>query len=262
MKEMYQSFIKQEKERAKSSSDKLHELYETKNQLYNIISKQRSRLMFNNFPIHYIDDIQNNKIKDRSTFALLDDYLDDSQEDFMLKANIKSYLSLNWYTLPQLKKKLKFHILNAHITERNFRILIGEMNNQISNYVLLGNKFNMPFVRASLKIYKYKRDFKKRAVNWGETNKAKKTDPNAKIYHVDDYYIGVRFTKRANTPSRNRLYKFKFTSFINTKKRQQLEYYNSVKHIKDVINDNKVGNLEKMLAIKHLKGINFYPQIS
>lgn len=259
MTEMYKEFIKQEKEKAIFYSNKLHDLYIRKNELYNILCKYRSKLVFNNFPFHYIDRIQNNEIRDKLTFSLLDDYLDDSQDYFIIKGNIKAYLSTNWYNIPTTKAKIKLHVLNSHMNERTFRRFIEAINNNISNYILLGNKYNMPFLRSSLGIYNFNRNFNRPVVDRGETNKARKTNPDAIIYHVDDQYTAAKLIKFPTATENMRLYKFKFTSFINTVERQQLKYYDTVTGFKDILNNNSVGNLEKMLAVKKLKGINFYP---
>lgn len=254
---MYKDFIKQEKEKAKETFDKLHSLYERKNLLYKLISKHKSKLLLYNFPFHYIDRLQNEEVKGLN-FLVLDSHLEDSTEDLVLMANIKTYMTLCNYTIPATHKRLKYHTLNSHMSIINFRRFIDSINKEISNYILMGFKYTLPHIKSNIKIYKFSRDHNNKVIDWGETNKARKIDPTAKIYRVDDHYLAPMLSKNPKATSKARVYKFKFTSYINTRERKQLVYYDNVKSIEEVIRDNKIGNLEKMLAIKHIKGINYY----
>lgn len=251
MADSYTYFIEQEELKAKHYFDKLHLLIERKNQLFEAIDKYRDYLYFVNFPYKMIERIQYEDIP--FICSVTDDYFEDTNEHIILKTNIASYLNLTYNTIPNAINKIKFHSMQSCMPKKIYRQIILQLNKEISSHILLGNSFNFKNRIGALRIARFERDFKREVIDWGETNKAGK-----KVLHLDDEYLAVKYFKKTSTVDNYKIYRFKFTSFINTPERKQSVFYDSVSTIDEILNEDKVGNLEKMMAIKHLKGINFY----
>lgn len=247
----YEYFIQQEQEKAKHYFDRLHDLIDRKNHLFKAISKYKDYLVFVNFPFRLIERIQYQDIP--YLYSISDDFFEDTLEHQRLKINITSYLNLNTHTIPNTIERLKFHSMQACMPKKIYRQIMMAINNEISKYLLTGGKYQFKNRIGALKISRFERDFSKEVVDWGETNKEGK-----RVLHLDDEYLAVKYYKKNSTADNYKLYKFKFTSFINTPERKQTVFYDSVKTIDEILLEDRVGNLEKMMAIKQLKGINYY----
>lgn len=247
----YDYFIKQELAKANHYFDKLHSLIERKNQLFKAISKYQDYLCFVNFPYKMLERAQHESIP--YVCSVSDDYFEDTTEHKILKVNIGTYISLTSDTIPNCIRRLDFHSMQSCMPKKVYRQIIAGINKEISAYILKGERYSFRNRIGVLKIARFERNFDKEVINWGETNKA-----GTKVLHLDDEYLAVKYFKKSSTVDNYKLYRFKFTSFINTPERKQSVFYDNVKDIDEVLEETSVGNLEKMMAIKHLKGINFY----
>lgn len=255
MLEQYNHFIDYHTKLAKVCFDKIHELYKRRSILFAIIERHEEYLRLIGFPFDKFKATEND-VK-AETFAIDHNAFDENVKYLTLRANINNYIYITFTTLPSLYEALKEHSFLSRMPYRSFRDLYIGLNTEISRRILLGRTYEFPYSVGMLKIVRHKRNFKKKTVDWGESNKLKKENPDRYIvFHLDDEYLAPKFDKSCSRIPNYKYYRFKFTSFINTKERSQLKYYKGVKELEEVFYEPKVGNLEKMIAVTHFEGNN------
>jgi hypothetical protein len=253
----YNYFIAKERELAIMFSGKLHEAYLVMNGIYNKINKHRAYLQFIGFPIHILDKGYNKESK--SVLTLYDKHFDDTVEHIQLKANISALTTMYHSVIPTYQTKLAIHSINSSMAYTTYCDIINTINQEIANVVLLGKRFSFRKKIGLLRIHTFNRNFNRKVVDKGETNKLKKQGINKIVYHVDDTYVGFKLIRNPESELDVRFYAFTPTNFVNTKDRSKSNFIKNSTSVNEVLRSTKVGNLTKMLAIKKIKGNNFYP---
>jgi len=257
LQEQYNHFIQGEINRCRFYFDELHLAYSKKNQLFKLIVKHKDYLTFLGVNYKSIEDIQYDKGRKKINVSNLD--FDNTPTYIALAANIKVYLYITLEKIPRLKDRIKFHSYLSNIPLSDFRDIYSSINNEISNILIKGGQYSFSKGVGKIRINRFKRNPNVKVVDRGETNKLKKLrKDNYIVFRTDDYFNAVFYNKKNAVCKNNSFYKFKLTSFINTVSRNKQEFYESVKKEEDIINEAKIGNLEKMLAMTKLHGINYY----
>jgi len=257
MNNQYEHFIEHQRRVVGVYSERLHEYYNRKNQLYKIINKYKDYLVIIGFPIQRLRDI--NLGKSLTNINVYDYSFDDNPKYLTLRSNIYNFLKMACIKIPETIETLDFHVFLLNMPLKNFRDFYKTLNKEISKDIILGNCYNFPHNVGSVRIYRFKRDFNKRVVDRGRSNKLKAQNPdNYIVFHVDDFYNAAIYDKNLAKVPNYKFYRFKLTSFINTKQRRQLEYYDSIKSEEEILETDKVGNLQKMLAMTHFHNPKYY----
>lgn len=251
-KAQYEYFIATQKADIKKAAKELHELYIHANKLYDIIIDNKEYLRLIKAPVQTIE-----YLNDRHLLTAYKDTkinYDDDPEIARLKANIHAYSSILTYKIPTLQRDIEFKSLLYAMPYRIFLDFYKTLNTEIAAEMLKGNRYDIPVSVGSLQIFNYHRDFTKKSIDFGRTNKHKKeTGETHVFYHVDDRYTAPRYVKTFAHVPNYKYYKFKFNKFINTKSRSKTELYQSINSIDDVLYNSKIGNWDKMLAIRHVE---------
>ena len=95
------------------------------------------------------------------------------------------------------------------ITYQLFKYTLDNYNKGIVEALLQGKTFNIGNKLGRIRIKKFVRNFKRKTVDWGETNKIKAQGINKLIYYTDEYYYGFAWEKRYCTVKNKSVYKFK-----------------------------------------------------
>lgn len=236
--------------------EELHSLYSKRNILFNIIKNHKSYLIMIGFPYNKLEDIQNN-LSCKSINVYYD--FDDDVKHMTLRANLSHYVYITCTKIPEVLEKINYYRFMSSIPFKTFKDICFTLNKEISNKLLLGDSYEIPGGGGLLKIKRYTRKFKKKVVDWGESNKLKQTNPDKYIvFHVDDEFTAVHYDKSLAKFPNYKFYRFKLTSFINTKDRSKLNYYNSVNTNEEILNSDNVGNYQKMMAMIKLNTIKHY----
>lgn len=257
MTEQYNHFITKQKSLFKSKLDEIHNLYVVANNLYKVISKNKIYLKFIGFNYNKIE-----KLNNREELYLYDykgSTFDEAPEILILKANVVTYSNILVKDIPKLKKELEFLSLLIDLPFGAYVDLYSSINRSISAKLLRGKAYYFPKQLGGIQIFNMKRNFKKKVVDYGRSNKLKKQGLKKYIvFHLDDNYTAPKYIKETATVKNYKYYSFKFTKFINTKSRDRFKYYNECTNDEDIINDRKIGNWDKMLALIHLNTRNKY----
>lgn len=95
-----------------------------------------------------------------------------------------------------------------HIDYRTFRTICEEFNKELSNEILEGYFFKMPYRLGILRIKKRKIDFNNLKPDFGEFNKSEIKNKHLNE-HSNNYYVKYHWNKRFATLIKNRsLYSF------------------------------------------------------
>lgn len=95
-----------------------------------------------------------------------------------------------------------------YIDYRTFRTICEEFNKELSNEILEGYFFKMPYRLGILRIKKRKIDFNNLKPNFGEFNKSEIKNKHLNE-HSNNYYVKYHWNKRFATLIKNRsLYSF------------------------------------------------------
>jgi len=259
MRKQYQHFIDNNIRAIKESNSKLHELYDTANNLYATISKHKSYLKLIAFPYDKLEQLNDRSLNKK--FDIKTYNFDDTIEKDILKSNIYTYMNILVDKIPIIKEDINFRNFLIHMPFKNYMDMYNSLNTEISRILLLGDKYYFPGKLGGLQIATYDRNFNKKTINFGATNKLKKEGKTDQpIYYTDDTYTAPVFLKDLSFVPNYKYYKFKFTKFINTEDRSQEKYYKEMdtNDQDSIIYDTKVGNWEKMLAMKQVFGEQIY----
>jgi hypothetical protein len=107
-----------------------------------------------------------------------------------------------------LYKKFKKKNPDSDVTYTLFKYVISSYNKQIVDYLMEGGTFNLGSRLGKLKIKRVVRNFKNKAIDWGETNKLKARGINQLVYYTDEHYYGFFWEKRNCTVKNKSVYKF------------------------------------------------------
>jgi hypothetical protein len=257
IKDLYYHYKARHEELAIEHSIKLHNCYERGISSYKYIESYMDYLKFMRFPV----DMLNNLIKGGTTSVInVDDkFFDDTDEHNKLRIHLRVITSMYSKAIPFHKERVSFHSLNSVIPYSIYIVMIRQLNHEAANMILLGNKFSLGQKIGLLRIQTFDRNFNRKVVDKGETNKLKKQGIDKVVYHVDDTYVGWKIRRNPYSDINVRYYQFSPTNYIHTPDRGKQAYLDNSTNIDDVLNDNRVGNLTKTLCIRKIKGHKFYP---
>lgn len=261
----YELFIQQEQQKVTDWNDKLHSLVATKAEIYPILLKHKVYLEFIGFPFHTIEEMYYNP--NCKTAINVSQFIEEGDtEHIMLRLNLNKYLTMQIYSIPEAKRQVRFHSLLSCIPERTFKLMTKTVNEEIATDLLNGQTYTIPGRMGTVRICRIDRCFTKKAINFKATKEERAKGNNTTIYHLEDEYIAVKYFKnnsKVGSDVHNRIYKFTFTEFCNRVESRKIEdFYPTVKTVDDILNEQSIGNLQKMLAICKLNGIKFYPKIN
>ncbi len=235
----------------------LHELYQKKVDLHTVISNNKSYLLMLGFPYDIIDNLQQ-ELPTRG-YNPYDYDFDDNPKYLTLRSNLVAYSQIVTKKIPHVIGRIKHHTYLINMSKEVFKELYKTLNNEILKHLLQGRSYEFPSAVGMLKIERYPRCFNKKVVNYGESNKLKKTNPdNYIVFHLDDEYAAITYDKTNVKVANYKYYKFKLTKFINGYDRNMYKYYDTVESIDTLYKDTKVGAFDKMLATIHLHGIKHF----
>lgn len=257
--DQYNHFIDNEYNAIRETLNELHQLQIRKNTIFNIIRNNRTYLIMIGFPYAKLETIQH---EDDLNPINVGYEFDDDVKSLMLKTNIAQYVYMCCVKIPTLRKKVRYHEYLLQITFKSFMDIYQTLNTEIANKIIRGETYQIPNSGGYLEIKRFPRVFFNKAVNWGETNKARKINPNSGIiYHIDDEYVGAKFVK-ANCKFPNyKIYRFKFTHFINGSNRKIEELYPKLNTEEKILASDRIGNFQKMMAMTKINGMKYYEQI-
>ncbi|KAF5080361.1 hypothetical protein DSECCO2_120030 [anaerobic digester metagenome] len=260
----YQLFIQQEKQKAEDWFNKLHQLVITKAEIYPILVKYKRYLEFIGFPYSIIEEMYYNP--SYNCVVGVCNYIDEGDtEHTILRINLTKYITIHTKSIPEAKRQLRFHSLLSCMKERTFKHMTKTVNQEIATDILTGQRYVIPNRMGAIGICRIERCFKKNAINFKLTKEERAKGNNTTIYHLEDEYIAAKYFKNYSKMSgaNNKIYKFSFTDFCNRVESRKIEeFYPTITSIDDVIEEQSIGNLQKMLAICKFKGLNFYPKIN
>ncbi len=255
--DQYNHFIDYQVSRVEHYVSLLHELYQRKADLYSVIRNNKSYFIMIGFPYHIIDKL-NNEIKTK-TYNAYDYDFDDDAKHLMLRSNLVAYQQIVTIKIPHVIDKIKHHTFMMNISKPVFTELYNTLNLEILKHLLKGRVYEFTNRVGMLKIERFERTFNKNVVNYGESNKLKKTNPdNYIVFHVDDEYPAVFYDKSSAKVANYKYYKFKFAKFINGYNRNKYQFYETVESIDQMYKDKTVGSFDKMLAVVHLHGLKHF----
>lgn len=250
-KDQYDYFVSTQKAELNRCIEEVHNLYIHANKLYDIIIANKEYLKFIKAPVDKIEKLNNRYTTSHYQDTKID--YDDDPEVARLKSNIHTYSNILVYRIPKLQDEIKFRTLMYSMPYKVFLDFYRTLNTEIAVELLLGNRYYIPLRVGDLQVFNYSRDFTKKSVDFGKTNKHKKeTGETHVFYHLDDKYTAPRYVKTNAAIKNYKYYLFKFNKFINTKSRSKAKLHESITDIDDILYNNKLGNWDKMLAIKHI----------
>ena len=189
------------------------------------------------------------------------DFLSSFNRDYILKldiepslhAIIKTYYSYVHFRIPYLNTMLDNYMFISSIPYDIYYEITGKYNTELSKFVLLGEKVTLSKLGNLRILYKHKKvnklilDYKKTKENkkYFEENNIKE---DYRVYNTNDeflYFIFSRFPIIRNLE----YYNFKPTTYINLVDRKIENYYASDKTEDDIINNIKLGNIQKANAL-------------
>ena len=94
------------------------------------------------------------------------------------------------------------------VTYVMFKHILSEYNQGIVDTLMKGETFNLGVRLGKLRIRKVARNFNRKTVDWGETNKLAKQGIKQLVYFTDEYYYGFFWEKRYCTIKNKSVYKF------------------------------------------------------
>lgn len=255
--ELYEYFIRSQVETITFYFNLLHDVHVKRLELYNIIRKHKDYLYFIGFPYDKLEEFMYN---DRRLGINMSEYdFDDTVQRNLLKSNIITFVNLSTRRIPTIEEKIAYHNYLVSISFKTFSNLFLILNNEISSHIIKGRLYDFSNGIGSIKVYRFNRNFKKKSVDWGRSNEQKKITPDRYLmYHLDDEYVAAKYIKSKARVQNYKYYRFKLTSYINTKDRSKNNFYKSVECMEDIFKETKVGNLEKVLAVTHLETPKFY----
>ena len=259
MRYQHQHFIDTQLKDIVALNDELHKLYDNANDLYQFIAEYKDYLKY--IGIDY-DKIE--KLNDRipiNSFEVKSRNFDDEMEHQLLKANLNAYVNILTNKIPAIQEEIDFKTYMAHISFESFMDIYSSLNTEISRILILGDRYYFPGKLGGIEILTYDRNFNKQVPDYGKSNKLKKEGhEHYMVFRTDDTYCTPVFLKENSYVKNYKYYRFKFTKFINTKERSQEQYYKDmdVDNVDSIIYDTRVGNWEKMLAIKKIYGEQIY----
>lgn len=258
--DQYNHFIGTQYNVIREYLDTVHDCYIKRNSLFKQIEKHKPYLIMIGFPYAKLEIIQR---EDNVKAINLEYEFDDDPKSLILKSNIQYYVHLSCIRIPDLKLKIEFHQFLLSIKFKNFTDIYSTLNTEIANKIIEGGMYVLPNSKgAYIEIKRFARNFKKNIVNWGESNKLKKINPDRYIvYHIDDEYVAPRFGKKNCVYPNYKLYRFKFTSFINGVNRKIEELYPKLNTVEKILQCTKLGNFQKMLAMTKLHGMDYYDKL-
>jgi len=255
----YEHFIDYQVSKLEHYVTLLHELYQKKANLYDIIRNNKPYLIMIGFPCHIVE-----KLNDEVPAKLYNAYdydFDDNAKYLMVRSTLVAYQHVVTTKIPYVLDKIKHHTFMMNISKKVFIELYKVLNYEILKHLLKGRVYEFTDKVGMLKIERFKRNFGKKVVNYGESNKLKKTNPdNYLVYHVDDEFAAVVYHKATARVPNYKYYTFKFSKFINGYDRNKYKFYDTVESIDQVYKDKQVGSFDKMLAVIHLHGLKHFDE--
>lgn len=121
-------------------------------------------------------------------------------------------------------KKFKERNPGTDITYPLFKYILTSYNKQVVDVLMRGETFNIGSKIGKLKISKFPRNFKRKTVDWGETNKLRKQGIKKMVYYTDDYYYGYYWQKKSCSVKNKSVYKFHPAGGKNGPKKRLINY--------------------------------------
>lgn len=115
------------------------------------------------------------------------------------------------YNAMDMYKAFKEKYPETDITYPLFKHIISAYNKKIVDKIIDGEIFNPSFNIGRMLIARLERNFNKKTVDWGETNKLKKQGINKIIYFTDDFYYRIKWDKVNCNLKNKTVYRFQPT---------------------------------------------------
>lgn len=186
----------------------------------------------------------------------------------ILQFKVKSLLTLNKRIIAS-KARIELYS-NCIMTYNTFHALNSTVNYELSKSILRGYKFNIAIGTGvgSIVVERKTRKFledgttKDKSINWVESNRFKKTlelnnipvynkltNPTGRkwfIYHTAENVYYINWTCNLTQHHNFKFYTFKPTWFVNTKVRLKDEILDKVGDVEQIINNSKLGLINKL----------------
>lgn len=94
------------------------------------------------------------------------------------------------------------------VNYQTFKYILTAYNKGIVDALMAGETFNLGTKLGRLSIKKFPRNFNRKSVDWGETNKLLKQGIRKLVFFTDDFYFAFNWEKRYCTIKNKSVYKF------------------------------------------------------
>lgn len=112
----------------------------------------------------------------------------------------------------------------SDINYKIFKYILSSYNKGIVELLMDGETFNLGTKLGRLSIKKFPRNFNRKTVDWGETNKLLRNGIKQLVYFTDDYYYGFHWEKRYCTIKNKSVYKFYPAGGVNGPRKQLIRF--------------------------------------
>ncbi len=253
--DQYNNFKESVFNKINQAIDSVHISITNKNYVFSFLKKHECDIRTANIDFDKLEFFNSNDIN--SSFYINRDAVISKDEilNNILHNNINNFIYLSTVKMDNLLDYISFMTYMYNIPYLVYSILINNFNKKVIETLIEGDKYSFGFGLSGISVKRGKRSENRKAVKWDESNRRKKelqqtTGGKGKwiVYHESPYYNFYYWNKSNCRISNHIFYNFKATSFINSGNRRINDYYKNVSDFKDIIEDDSIGNLEKLNA--------------
>jgi len=248
-KSQYNNFIESINSKINKAVDDIHIAISNKRYIFSYLKKYEYDIRKAGIDFDKLKEFSKTDIN--SSFSINKNLkiVDDEILNNILHSNLNTFIYLSYVKIDTLLDYIKYMTYISNISFPIYRFLIKSFNRNIVESLIKGDSYSFGFGLSSISIKRGKRSNNKKAIKWGESNKKRKEgSENWLSYHESPYYNFFYWNKSDCKISNYIFYNFKVTNFINTFDRSINNYYANVESIKQVIDDDQIGNLQKLNA--------------